>query len=144
MQTVDNVFLHPGQIHVNPHPACISTVCGPGTVVCLWDAQRRWGGICHYVVSTAPGRVRPTPQFASVALTTMLRMLRELGSVAPALQAKVFGGATPEGMPELRDIAEQNVAFTHTQLQEVGIPIVREDVGGDRGRKIRAAHGPSP
>ena len=136
MQPVDNVFLHPGQIHVHAHPACVSTVCGPGTVVCFWDAERRWGGICHYVVSAAPCRVRPNPQFATVALDTTLRMLRELGTPERRLQAKVFGGATPAGMPELHDIAVQNVVYIHTQLAERGIPILREDVGGDRGRKI--------
>ncbi len=136
MPPLDNVFLHPGQIHVNAHPACVSTVCGPGAVVCLWDPDRRWGGICHYVVSASPGRVRPTPQFAEVALQTTLRMLRDLGTPERCLRAKVFGGATPAGMPELRDIAGQNVDFIHVQLAERGIPILREDVGGDRGRKI--------
>ena len=109
MRRLDMVFLHPGQLHVEARPGCVSTVCGPGVVVCLWDAAHRWGGICHFLVSTQPARLR----------------------------AKVFGGATaPGGTADLREIARQNIRFIHEQLAARRIPIQREDVGGDRGRKI--------
>lgn len=131
------VFLHPAQVYANAHPACVSTVCGPGVVICLWDSAHRWGGICHYVVAVQPRRVRPTPHFGPVALRTLLRELRELGSVERNLQAKVFGGALPpNGIADLSEIAAQNVAFAHEQLQKHRIAIRREDVGGVRGRKI--------
>lgn len=137
MRRLDMVFLHPGQVHVDAHPGCVSTVCGPGVVACLWDGANRWGGIFHYLVGAVPGRAQATPQLGSVGLARTLRLLRELGSDVRELRAKVFGGATaPNGTVDLRAIAAGNVAFIHDSLAALHIPVQREDVGGQRGRKI--------
>ena len=137
MQQIEAIFLHPGQIHVDSHPACVSSVCGPGVVVCLWDRHLRQGGIAHFVVSFQPTRHRPTAQFGPVALQRLLRMLRDLGSPPASLEAKIFGGASREdGRPELGEIAARNVEYLHEELGQLRIPLRREDVGGTRGRKI--------
>ncbi len=63
--------------------------------------------------------------------------MRALGSGHGDLQAKLFGGAWILAAPHRADhIGALNVQVARDELARAGIPIVAEDVGGDRGRKI--------
>src|SRR5580658_7959559 len=43
-------FLYPGQVFATREPIVISTILGSCAAVCLWDRQKKAGGMNHYLL----------------------------------------------------------------------------------------------
>jgi chemotaxis protein CheD len=73
-----------------------------------------------------------------VAVQRLIADLLALGCEKRNLQAKVFGGASVIGA--FRDARNQlgmkNIQIALDLLATAGIPVIAEDVGGQRGRKV--------
>jgi chemotaxis protein CheD len=133
------VYLHAGQLAVFREPRAISTVLGSCVAVCLWDAGLGVGGMNHYLLPHRAGAGETSPRFGNVAMGKLLDELVRLGGRFAHLRAKVFGGASVLGgspRPGTEPLGEQNVALARSLLQAAGIPIVAEDTGGSRGRRL--------
>jgi chemotaxis protein CheD len=76
-------------------------------------------------------------KYGSIAIPTIIEKMIELGSVKKNLQAKIFGGCAVLGRPNsAMNIGEGNIIIAKSILIKEQIPIICEDVGGTRGRKI--------
>jgi chemotaxis protein CheD len=129
-------YLHPGQIFVTADPTAVMTILGSCVAVCLWDGHLKVGGMNHYLLPYWVNERDASPRFGNVAIQRLLERLVALGSQAAHLQAKVFGGACVLEAFRARDLGSKNVEVARRALQEAGIPVVYEDVGGQRGRKL--------
>jgi chemotaxis protein CheD len=131
------VYLMPGRLHVSSEPCAVTTVLGSCVAVCLTDLDRQIGGMNHYAL---PCRLagEDTLRCGAFALERLLEALLGLGSRARSLTAKVFGGAriSSHGGKRASQLGAQNVALAREFLGAAGIPIVAEDVGGFRARKL--------
>ncbi len=129
------VFLHPGRIFVSPEPSTVRMILGSCVAVCLWDPRRRTGGANHFLL---PYQGSDSPEFGDVAIQQLIEKLREMGCTPAGLMAKLFGGSCViEGLQSKEThVGTRNVCLAKKLLGSEGIPIVAEDVGGQRGRRV--------
>jgi chemotaxis protein CheD len=133
-----SAYLHPGQLLVSATPCSISTILGSCVAVCVWDEETGIGGMNHYLLPNFAGRGSSSARFGNVAIEMLLGKLADAGARRSSMRAKVFGGANV--LEALRGVGgtlgRQNVEVARRQLLEAQIPVVGEDVEGDRGRKL--------
>lgn len=118
-------------------PVVIKTVLGSCISVCLWDKERKIGGINHFVYPFWDGDGLATPQYGNVAMKGLVDAMVMAGSMQRNMIAKVFGGA----MLLLRDntalhVGQRNLDVCKHYLRQYNINIMAEDTGGNRGRSI--------
>lgn len=132
------LYVAPGEIMASAQPRAVKTILGSCVAVCLWDSSRKIGGITHYLLPALPAGKEATPRYGDVAISALLERLYILGTGSHGLVAKVFGGAavveSPAGESGL--VGEKNIHMAHAVLERMRIPLVGEDVGGHKGRKL--------
>jgi len=133
-------YLYPGELIASHEPCTLNTVVGSCVAVFLWDARRRLGGMNHYLLPRDPRPDAPSPRFGDTAIRLLIEAL---GGDPAALVAKVFGGAHVLGNagPDGNHLGRQNADLAFECLQKLHIPILANDVGGTRGRRIVANTG---
>ena len=140
-----SVYLHPGQLVASKESCVVTTILGSCVSVCVFDPDRRVGGMNHFVLPESLDPSVSSARFAEAAHDDLLSWVLDLGGRGESLRAKLFGGAfilsqfgeTEEPGPA-RDapLGLRNVAAARQLLREAGIPILAEDIGGRRGRKV--------
>jgi len=131
-------YLLPGQLHVSADPCQIRTILGSCVAICLWDSHQHIGGMNHFLLPASRAGHPATTRFADVATKTLLDKLRALGCRVPHLQAKIFGGSSMFQKQGHRAVSlgAQNVAVAIELMSGAGIPVVVQETGGTRDRKI--------
>jgi chemotaxis protein CheD len=129
------VHLHAGQVFASTDPCTISTVLGSCVAVCLVDAVRRAGGANHYLLPLHAVGSHASARFGNVAIDELVARMLVQGSRKRDLVAKIFGGANVLGH-KAQPLGDENVKVARRTLAVHDIPIVAEDVGGERGRKL--------
>jgi chemotaxis protein CheD len=131
------LYLHPGAVAVAAEPSAVTTILGSCVSVCLYDPVLRAGGANHFLLPDH-GAAAPSSRFAGEALRELLARMLALGADRRRLQAKVFGGACV--VEAFRGHAEhlgtRNAAAAIRFLEAERIPVIAEDTGGQRGRKL--------
>jgi chemotaxis protein CheD len=136
--------VQPGQHYASNRPSLITTLLGSCVAACLYDAQGGVAGLNHFLLA-APRYAKSMPlthteagRYGINAMELLINDMVKLGAVRRRLQAKVFGGASV-----IRNVSdnflcvhEVNQRFVREYLATEGIPIVSEDLGGDRGRVV--------
>ncbi|MGA8870305.1 MAG: chemotaxis protein CheD [Candidatus Acidiferrales bacterium] len=136
---LQQIYLHPGVLYASPEPANLSIIVGSCVAVCIYDERLSIGGATHYLLPTLEGQGMPSPRYGDVAIAELLAGLVRAGSKKRNLQAHIYGGACVlrafrSGTREL--ISDQNVRLALEILAREGIPVVRQETGGEKGRKI--------
>ena len=130
-----NYILEPGFIFVAIRPIVISTVLGSCVSVCLYDRERKIGGMNHFQLPHIRERHKATARYGNVATSALIRMMIDDGSNLEHLEAQIFGGAyNPRISPN--DVGSENIMAARKILEKKRVRVVSEDVGGERGRKI--------
>jgi chemotaxis protein CheD len=129
-------YVHAGQLFVSAEPCDISTILGSCVSACLWDPRSGIGGINHYMLPWDTSTTEASPRFAGFAVRKLVETLWQLGAGRLSLKAKLFGGASVLLPHHASDLGTRNVEAGRALLAEFGIPVVEEDVGGARGRKV--------
>ncbi len=132
------VYVHAGQLFASPVGTDVTTILGSCVAICLWDAAVGIGGMNHYMLSFDRGAATPSLRHGNYATEELLLALRRFGAVPGRLQAKVFGGASIlQGFQQGgNELGQKNIDLARELLLVERIPIVSEDVGGPRGRKL--------
>jgi len=129
-------FLYPGQVFVSRDPITISTILGSCAAICLWDPQKKAGGMNHYLLPEGrvegPNRLR----YGNVANPELLKQVVALGCEIRHLQAKVFGGSSAFGHDPLQSLGSRNVQLAEEFLRSAGIRVMERDVSGKHGRRL--------
>ena len=134
---VQEYLLRPGYIYVPAKPTLISAVLGSCVAVSLWDRQLAYGGMNHFLYPSIEDPREATARYGNVATKTLIRLFLDGGSCLENLEAQILGGASPEAKGEAAlEIGQQNILVARQIIQKQGIPIVSQDVGGTKGRKL--------
>jgi chemotaxis protein CheD len=131
----ENYFLKPGYILVPHTPTVISTVLGSCVAVCLYDRKRKTGGMNHFQLPSISRLEEATARYGNVSTLALIGMMLEDGSKIKHLEAQLFGGAGNPGAAT-KNIGMENIRVARLILTRKHIPIVSEDVGGEKGRKV--------
>jgi chemotaxis protein CheD len=136
-RTANMAYLHPGRVVAFGEPAQITAILGSCVSVCLYNPSRGVGGMNHFVLPHASGAETRSARFAEPAFEQLLSVLRLLGAAPSGLYARLFGGArSRDAMGGEAPIGQRNVEAARSLLDRYAIPVVAEDVGGTRGRKV--------
>lgn len=127
-------YLERGSIYVSSGDGVIQTVLGSCVSVCLWDDGRKCGGMNHFELPVVTQKEQATAKYGNVATVGLIKMMRDEGCSIDALGAHIIGGGHPDGA--LNCTGGKNVEIARRVLQEKGIKILSEDVGGSVGRKV--------
>jgi len=131
----ETVYLHPGEVRVVTEPTALVTVLGSCVSVCLFDLDAGVGGMNHYLLPHSA--VERSARFGAAAISLLLQEVLARGASRWSLRAKVFGGANSIRVPPGgRNLGEENAALAFRLLAEAGVPVLEQDVGGTRGRKL--------
>ncbi|NIQ96492.1 MAG: chemotaxis protein CheD [Desulfuromonadales bacterium] len=109
--------------------------------ITLYDPEQRIGGLAHTLLpkpKTGMDTSRMS-KFVDSAIRSMADELVAMGAARERLEAKVFGGANMfEAFQEWsgEGIGQRNIASARATLEELEIPLVAEDVGGNFGRTL--------
>lgn len=130
-----NYFLKPGYIFLPSRAVVISAVLGSSVSVCLYDRKRKVGGMNHFKLPYIRKKELATAIYGNVATLALIRMMFEDGTKIKHLEAQIFGGAHNSKLcPE--NIGRENILIARKVLARKRIPVVSEDVGGEKGRKV--------
>ncbi len=135
------IMLTAGEYFATQNGEVLYTVVGSCIATCMYDRERGVAGMNHFLL---PGMVHPDEmlscdvgRYGMFAMELLIGELIKLGARREGLQAKLFGGGdiltfrTSDG-----DVTGSNIRFAKKFLELEGIPIVKENVGGNGGRKI--------
>ena len=115
---------------------------GSCVAIMLHDAEARAGAMAHVLLpSKSLARDQHNPaKFPETAVPLLVERLKAMGADPKQLVAKLAGGASMFGQlvtPGTIQMGERNLLASRSALRAAAIPIVRESVGGERGRSIR-------
>ena len=121
--------------------AVISTIgLGSCVAIAIYDAAARVGGLAH-VLLPSEGLSRDMgnrAKFPTTAVPLLLDEMRRLGARGPFV-AKIAGGSSMFGalIPEGGiNMGERNVAASRRTLEQHGVALTAQDVGGEHGRSV--------
>lgn len=131
-------FLYPGQLNAFRDETLITTILGSCVAVTIYDPIHKVGGINHFLLDSPTEYDDKGPRYGSFAIPELIRRCEELGGKRANFQARLFGGAN---VVEISiggaSVGERNIALAEKVLQELGIPVLEKDVGGQNPRTIR-------
>ncbi|MDD5747540.1 MAG: chemotaxis protein CheD [Actinomycetota bacterium] len=125
---------------------------GSCVAVAIFDPMKKVGGLVHALLPESRGRDsgENPGKFADTGVASLVEKLIELGARRRFLRSKIVGGACMFEMPSgawsssgkdgrsfLSDIGRRNVEAAKQKLEELKIPLVAEDTGGNYGRTVK-------
>ncbi len=126
-----------GEYRISNAPDCVlSTLLGSCVAACIWDPILKIGGMNHFLL---PGeddaQIRDSERYGVHLMELLVNGLLREGAARQRLNAKLFGGGNMNS--SLADIGARNAEFARDFLQNEGIVLVSESLGGDRARKVQ-------
>lgn len=128
----------PGEFYATARDEVIVTVLGSCVSACILDPVAMVGGMNHFMLPLSrrdrDQDVFFAARYGAAAMEYLINDLMHLGASRDRLVAKAFGGG--KVMEGLTDVGSQNIHFVRTFLQQEGIPVWSEDMGGLCARKV--------
>lgn len=113
---------------------------GSCLAVALYDDSASVGGLAHVMLPSgdeANGDARNPGKFADTAIRAMLRRMVEEGATYTDVEAKIAGGSDMFEFESFGEgVGDRNVDAAKAELEKLGVPLVGEDVGGEKGRTV--------
>ena len=125
----------PGEHLVTDSPqATVSTLLGSCVAACIRDKRTGFGGLNHFLL---PGTEdKQSARYGAYAMEVLINDILSRGAYRGDLEAKVFGGGEVIDTGASLRIGQRNAEFVREYLSGESIPIMAEDVGGTRGRRV--------
>jgi chemotaxis protein CheD len=130
----DAVKVLPGEYFVHDEDLLITTTLGSCIAACLWDRERRVGGMNHFMLPGGGGG--DGGRYGSFAMELLINELIKRGATRSTLEAKVFGGAAVVNGMNSINVGEQNTRFVLDYLRTERISVVSKDVLDIHARKV--------
>jgi chemotaxis protein CheD len=111
----------------------IVTTLGSCIAACLWDRERRIGGMNHFML---PEGSDGSGRYGSYAMELLINQLLKRGASRSTLEAKVFGGGAVIASMTSINVGERNTQFVFDYLRTERIPVVSKDVLDVCARKV--------
>ena len=125
----------PGEFFVHDEDILIMTTLGSCIAACLWDREKRVGGMNHFLLPDGGGAT-DSGRYGSFAMDLLIGELVKRGATRSTMEAKVFGGgAVVSGMNTI-NVGERNTNFVLDYLRTERITVVSKDVMDIYPRKV--------
>ena len=137
---IEEVRVAMAEMKVESKPIELVTSVGSCVAICLYDSTNKCGGLAHIMLpnSAIAPQDFPPCKFADTAIPALSSAVREISGKGTLLSAKIAGGANIFKFENNTGptIGTKNVEAVKASLNENGIRLVAEDVGGSYGRRI--------
>jgi chemotaxis protein CheD len=137
-QDISVISVLMGELKSTTSPHRLRTILGSCVGIMLFDGRKKVGSLGHIVLPWSNNRVTPATvgKFADTALPAMIDQIQQMGG-GPRLTAKLAGGAAMFGVgSQTNNIGLLNKQAVEALLKEAGIPIIGQDLGGEKGRRV--------
>lgn len=109
--------------------------------IALYDPIARVGGLLHIMLPDSKqfNKVSKPAKFADTGIPLMISEIKRKGGNTNRLTAKLAGGAQMfSGLDEkfVLNIGQRNAVMTKNILSQLGIRVLAEELGGNRGRTM--------
>ncbi|MDZ7812983.1 MAG: chemoreceptor glutamine deamidase CheD [Ideonella sp.] len=123
----------PGEYYVDTEDILVMTTLGSCIAACIWDRDRRVGGMNHFMLPEGAG---DSGRYGTYAMELLINEMMKRGASRLSMEAKIFGGgAVISGMNSI-NVGERNTKFVTEFLSTERIPIVSKDVLDIYPRKV--------
>ena len=139
---VNEIRIGIADLNVASSPDKLITVgLGSCIGITLYDKVNGIGGLLHIMLpdSTQFSNVTNPLKFADLGIPILLERMIKAGANRRNLKAKIAGGASMFNFSDknmIMDIGNRNGIAVKNELNKLSIPIVSEDIGGNKGRTI--------
>jgi len=123
------------QLYVSVAPSEIVTVLGSCVAVCLFDTKNKISGMNHYLLPLWNGNGLKSLKYGNISIERLIEAMQAVGADHRSIEAKIFGGAMLNINSEL-SVGPHNISVAIDMLRHYHIPLIAQDVGGNRGRKV--------
>jgi len=129
-----NVVRPPDLIRTSGLGSCVGVI--------LYDLDKGLAGLAHVMLPDSNLARKDTihlAKYADTAVSALLDKLLKIGANKSKIKAKIAGGAQMfqvSAKNDLMKIGQRNILAVKQELDRLNIPLVAEDVGGNRGRTI--------
>ncbi|HUW42154.1 MAG TPA: chemotaxis protein CheD [Rectinemataceae bacterium] len=139
------IVVQPGGQFVTREKTVVSTLLGSCVAVCLYDESSGVSGMNHFLLAHhryprhLPMTASEAGRFGIHAMELLVNEMMKLGADRKRLKAKAFGGGhlfVSVCLDNFPCVGDVNRRFIKEYLALEGIPLVSEDLGGERGRVI--------
>jgi chemotaxis protein CheD len=125
---------------------------GSCVAVAMFDPLKKIGGLAHVMLPESRGKetgAKASGKFADTAVPRLVEELVKDGARKNSLRCKIVGGAQMFEIPGAQrkesalacgppaHIGARNIEAVKRQLEELKIPLVGEDTGGNYGRTVK-------
>jgi chemotaxis protein CheD len=109
--------------------------------ITLYDKVKKNGGLLHIMLpdSSQFSSVTNPYKFADLGVPILLKKVLDLGAKKTDIIAKIAGGAAMFKFSDSSmnmDIGKRNIIAVKKILEELGIPLIKDETGGNKGRTI--------
>ena len=117
----------------------IETLIGSCVSVCLYNTKTGWAAINHFLQDSPPSEDNcDIGQYGSTATKHIINALMKADPLPSHYRAQIFGGAAVIKTNTVNnDIGRKNTDIARKILTDHRIRTIREEIGGNRGRRIR-------
>lgn len=130
---MERFFLQPGFVYISEKHSIIHTILGSCVSVAIWDSNRQYGGMNHYIYSRSLKNERNC-RFGDVSVHVLINYMLYNKSRVCDLRAHITGGSSSSEY--WQQLGMDNYETAVNILESYGISIVTFDVGGFTGRKV--------
>ncbi|HCW53662.1 MAG TPA: chemotaxis protein CheD [Clostridium sp.] len=128
-----NLVLDPGSIMTIGLGSCIG--------IALYDKSLKIAGLAHIMLpdSTQFKSANNPMKFADLAIPILIERMEKQGCKKRGIVAKIAGGASMFNFSDksiISDIGKRNSEAVKKSLNANGIPIIAEEIGGNKGRTM--------
>lgn len=125
------VRLKPGEVFFDPAPHRLATLLGSCVAVCLWDEEKRMGGMTHSLI---PSGGKEALHATDASIHELVQRMLRAGCATGSMRAKLFGGFSPLRCLGLAGtIGAANIDSAVAVLKTYGIRIVAQEIMGEGG-----------
>lgn len=136
---MERFFLLPGKYRISKQPEVVETLVGSCVTVCLYNKKNGHAAMNHFLQDHISSEIGcDIGKYGTTATEYIINTLMKLDPVPSHYRAQIFGGAAVIKTTSDKDsIGKVNSDIARKILANYGIPIIREEVGGTRGRRVR-------
>ena len=137
-----NHFVNIAEMKVCREPDTVYAVgLGSCIGVVMFDPSTKIAGMLHVLLPSSEGfdmSKNVKTKFADLGVKVLLEAMLKEGARKQSLWAKMAGGAMmfPSKSDLVGTVGERNIAACRKSIQELGIRLIAEDVGGTKGRTV--------
>lgn len=125
-----------GEYRLNETPGeVLATILGSCVAACMCDPALGLGGMNHFLLPGTDPNARGNVKYGAHSMEQLINALLRRGAVRSRIEVQLFGGANV--LRGLTRIGDSNATFSRQYVRDEGFRLVAEDLGGNRGRRLR-------